>query len=332
MPVDRLYDGFNVLIIGADQVAERHALAQKILGAKVMFYDTIPGKARSKASKLKVGYAESIDSPLQQANLVYICTPANAHTSPARLAIEAGKAIFCEKPLTTNLEEAYQLAALVDQHKTPFIVGNYVRFEQGFRVAREIGQGRRFGLKQITASYFQDIDGAIKKTPWRKDTPLLYDGGVHPIDLACWIANEPVESISATTGPKKDHKYPHPEDYYLTLHFKSNLEARIWINAKAKPEEAGIGLVLTSEREQVLAHHKWNFVRLIFFEPDFGGRDIDALSAVRPVDRAAQIVNSYLTGRSKNHTLLPDIHEAMQVMRILDAAQRSIDKEETILL
>jgi len=55
---------------------------------------------------------------------VVIVTPNHVHYDPAIKAIKAGIAVFCEKPLCLNLEEATDLVKTVRDHKVPFGVAH----------------------------------------------------------------------------------------------------------------------------------------------------------------------------------------------------------------
>ncbi len=320
---DKLYEDFNVLVVGAGTTGERHALAQQTIGAQVTLYDTDFKKAQDKADRLGISSTKDLEGAISDTNLVYVCTPAFLHTKVAKTAIRAGKDVFCEKPLTTNLSEAQDLEKLVRQFGTRFIVGHYVRLESSFSEARKISQSDEFGrITSMYASYLQNINEAIVETPWRKFSSLLFDGGSHAVDTVCWIAGEPVKSVSAVTSRKVDPTYPNPEKFRLFLKFQSDLAAQVWINAKAPTSKAGINLSVAGEYGVLKTHHKWDHIQLI----NNNGIETSRLAPweEHPVDGVARIINGYLTGRFLDYDPLPNIHEAMQIMRVLDAAQRSI--------
>jgi predicted dehydrogenase len=60
----------------------------------------------------------------QKLDYLVIVTPNHVHYDPAMKAIKAGIAVFCEKPLCLNLEEANDLVKAVRKHKVPFGVAH----------------------------------------------------------------------------------------------------------------------------------------------------------------------------------------------------------------
>lgn len=315
---DRLYEGFNVLIVGAGKVADRHVEAQRDLGAQVTLYDVISQKAKNKAKVLGVGSTNDLEGAISSSDLVYICTPANLHSVVAKKAIQAGKDIFCEKPLTSDLARAEELASLVDKFGTKFIVANYVRLEPNFLEAKRIVQSGELGrMLAINGFYFQNIDYVGKETPWRREVPVLFDGGVHPIDTVCWMADEPVVGVCVGTGST-------PEDVRLFLSFESGLNSTIRVFANADPAIVGVGLSLVGALGTANTHHKWDHLDI-----DINGENIRRQTPTqeRPVNAAARIVNAYLTGLRPDHAPLPDIHQAIPIIRILDMAQKDITRK-----
>lgn len=81
----------------------------------------------------------------QDIDAVIIATPDHWHALIAAAAAEAGKDIYCEKPLTHNIYEAQQLVKAVRRHGVVFQTGSQQRSERGFRVACELVRNGRIG-------------------------------------------------------------------------------------------------------------------------------------------------------------------------------------------
>lgn len=76
---------------------------------------------------------------------VIIATPDHWHALIAVAAAKAGKDVYCEKPLTHNIEEAKVLVDTVRRYSRVFQTGSQQRSERGFRIACELVRNKRIG-------------------------------------------------------------------------------------------------------------------------------------------------------------------------------------------
>jgi len=159
-------------------------------------------------------------------DLVCIATPDHWHAVQCLAALQAGKDIYCEKPLTHNIHEAAALMKAVDAHKRILQTGSMQRSSKEFRVACElvrngvIGKiervecsfgdpGMPYDLKEEDMEPGLDWDlwlGPAQKVAynsvlsprglhnhfpaWRKYRPFggggVTDWGAHHLDIAQW--------------------------------------------------------------------------------------------------------------------------------------------------
>lgn len=65
---------------------------------------------------------DNFETMLQSSiNAVYIASPTNLHVHYAKLALQAGKHVLCEKPVTSNVRELKELIALAQEHQVVFM-------------------------------------------------------------------------------------------------------------------------------------------------------------------------------------------------------------------
>ena len=70
---------------------------------------------------------------------IVIATPNDTHYELAKAAIEAGKDVFCEKPMTTSPQESAELVQAMRQRPQQiFQVGYMKRYNPGFRLVKEM--------------------------------------------------------------------------------------------------------------------------------------------------------------------------------------------------
>ncbi|NUK10498.1 Gfo/Idh/MocA family oxidoreductase [Streptomyces lunaelactis] len=139
--------------------------------------------------------------------LVDICTPGDSHAEIAVAALEAGKHVLCEKPLANSVAEAEAMVAAAERARERgqlAMVGfNYRRVPAIAYARRLIADGRLGTLRHVRFTYLQDwlVDPDFPLT-WRLErehagSGALGDLGAHIVDLAQYLAGEPLVGVSA---------------------------------------------------------------------------------------------------------------------------------------
>src|SRR4051794_9024963 len=106
----------RVAIAGAGMVARLHLDAARRAGSRVVgICASTPERGKAAAERLGVDRAFDSAEELaasDEVDVVHLCTPNASHHRLARLALNAGKHVVCEKPLATSLQDASELAGL----------------------------------------------------------------------------------------------------------------------------------------------------------------------------------------------------------------------------
>jgi len=90
----------------------------------------------------------------EELDYVTIVTPNHAHFEPAFAFIEAGIPVFCEKPMTMTVDEAYRLEALIQEKNVPFALAHTYLGHWTLRLARHIVRSGLLGdIRWVDASY-----------------------------------------------------------------------------------------------------------------------------------------------------------------------------------
>ncbi len=132
---------------------------------------------------------------------VVIATPSAMHASQSIRALDAGVAVFCQKPLGRTAEEAACVVAAARQADRLLGVDFSYRFTEGMRRIREIVRAGEIGRVFAADLVFHNAYGPDK--PWFYDPELsgggcVMDLGVHLVDLALWALDFPeVEDVQA---------------------------------------------------------------------------------------------------------------------------------------
>ncbi|MBP7401550.1 MAG: Gfo/Idh/MocA family oxidoreductase [Clostridia bacterium] len=135
-------------------------------------------------------------------DLIDITTPSNFHKEIAIAAAENGKAVFCEKPLALNLEDAREILAAVRKAGVKHQIGFNYRFAPAIRLAKQmIDEGRLGKIFHFRGMYLQDfiIDPDFPRV-WRLEKKIagsgsLGDLGAHVIDLARYLVGDLAQVI-----------------------------------------------------------------------------------------------------------------------------------------
>lgn len=124
----------RLLIVGFGFMGEMHAQALAgIAEAEIAgIVDVVPDAARSKAGRLglSVPVFGDLGVALREAGatIVDICLPTDQHASASIRALEAGKHVFCEKPVALSLTDAERMRAAHRKAGSYFQVGHCIRF------------------------------------------------------------------------------------------------------------------------------------------------------------------------------------------------------------
>ena len=199
----------NIAVLGTGLIGSVHAKnVVRHPGAKlaavydlnVEFAERI---AASTGTKAAADVAEIFDDP--EIRAVVIATPTNTHVEYLQRAAQAHKAIYCEKPIGLDYQEAQQAVEAVRAAGTPAMLGFNRRFDPNHAALREEVKGGTVGNLEIIqmTSRGQNLP-PISYLP--TSGGQLRDQTVHFFDLLRWISEDEPEEVyvfgAALVDPK----------------------------------------------------------------------------------------------------------------------------------
>jgi predicted dehydrogenase len=207
-------------IIGTGFMGSVHAHAVRAAGGEV---SAVAGSSRAsgEAAAAGLGARTAAESPealigRNDVDVVHICTPNATHADLARKAIAAGKAVVCEKPLATSVEDARELTDLAERAGVVTAVPFVYRFYPAVREARDrILNGEAGRLWLLHGSYLQDWMAGAEVTNWRVDSKLggasraFGDIGVHWCDLMEFTTGHRITRLMARTSRAYEQRETH---------------------------------------------------------------------------------------------------------------------------
>ncbi|HIE53529.1 MAG TPA: Gfo/Idh/MocA family oxidoreductase [Armatimonadetes bacterium] len=138
--------------------------------------------------------------------VVSICTPDHLHTEPALAMMEAGKHVLIEKPLATTWEDVRRLVETAHRTGVKVAHGCQLRYLPLYQeLKRHIERGELGELFYAEGDYIGSHLELLTEG-WRGQLGAAYNGvaggGVHPLDLLCWLIGDRVVEVTAY-GNKK---------------------------------------------------------------------------------------------------------------------------------
>ena len=180
----------KVGVLGAGHLGKIHLklLQQSSKYKLIGFYDPVAENAKKVSEEFGYVAFNSVSDLIDAVDVIDIVTPTLSHFDCAKEAINAGKHIFIEKPITNTLEEAETIRTLVSQHHVKGQVGHVERFNPAFTAARDT----------IDTPMFIECHRLAEFNPRGTDVPVVLDLMIHDIDIILSVVKSEVKSVHAS--------------------------------------------------------------------------------------------------------------------------------------
>ena len=223
-----------------------------------------PEKAKASAAELGLAPDRSYGSFVEMARTeaartdgieaVAIVTPNHMHAPAAKAFLEAGIHVICDKPMTTTVKEAEELAALVEKSGKLFVLThNYTGYPM-VRQAREmVAKGELGEIRLVQAEYPQDWltepaeRSGSKQAEWRTDPArsgaggAIGDIGTHAYNLAAFVTGLKTERLLAQLTSFVEGR-PLDDDVQILLRYHGGARGMLWASQVAVGHENGLKL------------------------------------------------------------------------------------------
>lgn len=177
-------------VLGAGHLGKIHLklLKQSEQFELAGFYD--PDDANANSVEKEFGYRRfhDLEDLIDEVDVVDIVTPTLNHFDCARMAIERGKHIFIEKPITKTVEEAEKIRDLVKKHGVKGQVGHVERFNPAFLAVKD----------KIHNPMFIETHRLAEFNPRGTDVPVVLDLMIHDLDIILSVVNSPVKEVRSS--------------------------------------------------------------------------------------------------------------------------------------
>jgi myo-inositol 2-dehydrogenase/D-chiro-inositol 1-dehydrogenase len=193
----------SIGVIGVGRIGRMHAelLARRVPGAAAgMVYDVHTPSALHVARALGVPLAGSVEEVLRSdVDAVAICSSADTHVDLMVAAAQAGKAVFCEKPVSLYLDELDRGLDAIETHGVPFQIGFNRRFDPAHASVQEAVAAGRIGEPHLVRISSRDPEPPTLEYV-RTSGGLFLDMMIHDFDMARFVTGSEVVEVFARGG------------------------------------------------------------------------------------------------------------------------------------
>ena len=192
----------NLGVIGLGRIGKLHVqniMAQvtgvKLIGISDVLEEALEDTARKfSVSLAKQDYRYLLDK--KQIDAIIICTSTDTHAKIISEAAQAGKHIFCEKPIAHDMSEIDKALKAVNESRVKFQIGFNRRFDPGFKKAKEMIKTGKVGEPHIVR--VTSRDPAPPPMEYIKVSGGIFlDMMIHDFDMIRYLLDEDVKELIA---------------------------------------------------------------------------------------------------------------------------------------
>ena len=233
-------------IIGSGFIAGVHAgiLARDERVKISSVHDMIEDRAAQLARAHDATVVSTSDEVIERSDAVFITTPNTRHVPLALAAIDAGKHVFCEKPLATATADAKTVFEKAQRSERVFQVGHNRRFAPVYASLKRL----LTETHQPHSAHVKMNRGELLKPEWTGDPEVtggfLYETPIHMFDMMRFLFGE-IENLHAVGS---SHEYNEIDDFSILLKFANGMHATLATAADAS-------WLFPFERVEVFCHH-----------------------------------------------------------------------------
>jgi predicted dehydrogenase len=251
-----------------------------------------------------------------------IATPAETHCRLASAALEAGKDVLVEKPLTLDVNEGRQLVELARKCDRILMVGHLLEYHPAvIRLRALISSGALGELRYIYSS-------RLNLGKVRREENILWSFAPHDIAIILRLVGAAPTRVAATGGT---YLQPRIADVTMTnLEFKTGVRAHIFVSWLHPYKEQR--LVVVGSRRMVVFDDVRKEGKLTVY--DQGIEIVNGEAVTRKNDGVEESIESseplreeclhFLRCIETRQQPLTDGESGLQVLRVLDAAEQSL--------
>jgi myo-inositol 2-dehydrogenase/D-chiro-inositol 1-dehydrogenase len=325
-------------IVGLGRIGKVHLfnIQQLISGASVIAACSRSEKSLEYAKQYSVkGLFTSFDDMLSEGGIdaVIIASPTALHFEHLKLAIAAGKHIFCEKPIDLSIENVKEIKSLLDANPVKFMVGFNRRYDPNvLKIKKELNEGRLGALQSV--KIISRDPGPPPMEFIKTSGGLFLDMAIHDFDLARYLMNSEITEVYSTASVFGDLPLETVEDVdtaVTILKFKNKGFATIE-NSRNSTYGYDQRIEVFGEKGLLSAQNKSD--DSVYFANNSGFHKPKPVGFFieRYKESYINILDSFVQCLEQNKDLELTFQDGLQSLAISLAAKKSSKQNRTVLL
>jgi predicted dehydrogenase len=291
--------------------------------------------ARSRAAsiapkvRLSADFADIVTA--SDVDAVVLATPAKDHAEQARMLLNANKHVLVEKPMALDAADAHSVVSAAETHKRTLMVGHLMLYHPAVDKLKAMIDGGDLGR----VYYIYAVRVNLGRV--RQDENALWSLAPHDISMIEYLLGDEPDSVSARGGIYLQTRI---EDVvFVNLRFRSGVTAQIQVSWLDPRKERRLTIVGSQKMVEFDDVHPVEKIRIydkgVDRPPVFteyaqylsirnGDIHIPQFPMVEPLERQTRhFLDCIMQGKRP----LTDGHSALRVVRVLEAAQKSLEND-----
>ncbi|MCB9210883.1 MAG: Gfo/Idh/MocA family oxidoreductase [Ignavibacteriales bacterium] len=289
-------------------------------------------KSRFPSVELLKDYNEMLKKDIE---IVAIATPVDTHFKFGKMALDAGKNIWVEKPFTATSDEAIELNNLADKNGLKIFVDHTFIYTGAVKKMRELVDSGEIG----EIKYFDSV--RINLGLFQHDVNVIWDLAPHDLSIMQYLM--PHEKVVAVSAHGIANYYDHENLAHLSVYFENNCFAHFHVNwtSPVKIRKMLVG----GDKKMLVFDDMENFEKIKIYD---AGVEISSKEKIHealvqyrmgdmhsPKVKATEAlslgVQEFISSILENRDPLTSGKDGLEVVKILEASEKSIKNKGKLI-
>lgn len=249
----------------------------------------------------------------QEIDAVAVVTPSHTHYKIVKLAIESGKHVYVEKPISTVAAEAMSLAEIAEKNNKILMVGHLLMYHPAVnRLKMLIAEGILGDIKYVQSD-------RLNINYFKNDRSVMWDLAPHDVSMISYIlGKEPVRVISAVGASSDSNDIM--DITHVSIEYEDGIIAHIsdsWIHPQKR-----VNLLVRGTKASAIFDDTLSENKLQIFEsssPKVSKNEVLDYIEIEPLKLECQ---HFLNCIEQGKQARSDGHNGFNVVKVLEEAEK----------